>query len=294
MKNKFGMPGVMLATLLMSALMTSSCKKDDDDGGNNNGKTDPNTIATSNLIAFFPLETEGEDVEYSGNMLTFNQAVGATSFVTARRGNGYQGSDSEAYLEYDIASGSQLKTLEEVTVSCWIKTHHPLGGAAKILTINGGDPFMGAMALLQESAPAGDSVDIKFYIYDSESPDWKGQDIRIQSARFTNDLWFHLVALYNKTTSSMELYSNGVLVATQIKYAGPDPGEGDQPLLGPIKLGQDMTKLHIGTWVQQIAGAPEAFMKYYPGTVDEIRIFNKALSADEINDLYEAEVTQIN
>jgi hypothetical protein len=153
---------------------------------------------------------------------------------------------------------------------------------------------MGGMALLQESAAAGDPVDIKFYIYDSESPDWKGQDIRIQSSKFTNNLWFHLVALYNKTTSELKLFSNGELVGTSIRYAGPDPGEGDQPLLGPIKLGQDMTKLHIGSWTQQIAGNPEGWMKYYPGIVDEIRIYNKALSDEEVKDLYEAEVTQIN
>ncbi len=293
MKYKIGLFGVMFATLLFSAVMVSSCNKDDDDNGGDNGKIDPGTIAPSNLIAYFPLEEEGEDPAGSA-MLTFNKSVGAVSFPTARRGNGYQGAATESYLEYDIASGSSLMTLDEVTIACWVKTHHPLGGAAKILTVNGGDGLMGGLALLQESAPAGDSVDVKFYIFDSESPEWKGQDVRSQSSRFTNDLWFHLVALYNKTTSTMELYSNGQLVLTSVRYAGPEPAEGDQPLLGPIKLGQDMTKLHIGAWTQLIAGNPESWMKYYPGVVDEIRIYNKALSASEIKSLYDAEVTQIN
>jgi hypothetical protein len=106
-------------------------------------------------------------------------------------------------------------------------------------------------------------------------------------------MWFHLVALYNKTTSTMEFYANGTLVFTQIKYAGPEAG-GTQPLLGPIKLGQDMTKIHFGAWTQQIAGTPEGWMTYYQGMVDEFRIYNKALSQAEITALYEAEVTQIN
>ena len=91
----------------------------------------------------------------------------------------------------------------------------------------------------------------------------------------------------------MEFYANGTLVFTQIKYAGPEAG-GTQPTLGPIKLGQDMTKIHFGAWAQQIAGTPEGWMNYYKGMVDEFRIYNKALSPAEITALYEAEVTQIN
>jgi hypothetical protein len=54
-----------------------------------------------------------------------------------------------------------------------------------------------------------------------------------------------------------------------------------------------MTKIHFGAWPQQIAGTPESWMTYYRGLVDEFRIYKKALTADEVMDLYEAEVTQI-
>jgi hypothetical protein len=291
MKNKFGLPGAMVGTLLLGGMLFISCDNDDDNG--DNGKIDPNTIASSNLIAYFPFETLNEEVEFSDNTITFGDDVGAATLATGRRGNAYKGSSSEAYFEYDIASGTGLKTLDEFSLACWIKTPHTTSGAAKIFTINGGDSFMGALALLQESQAAGDSVDLKFYLFDSESPEWKGQDIRKQSAKFVNDLWFHLVAVYNKTTSTMEFYANGDFVFSQNKWAGPESG-GTQPPLGPIKLGQDMTKIHFGTWTQQIAGTPESWMTYYQGMIDEFRIYNKALSADEIADLYEAEVTQIN
>jgi hypothetical protein len=35
-------------------------------------------------------------------------------------------------------------------------------------------------------------------------------------------------------------------------------------------------------------------MTYYKGIVDEFRVYNKALSTTEIQELYDAEVTQIN
>jgi hypothetical protein len=294
MKNKFGLLGVLSGTLLISGLFVSSCNKDDNNNNNGNNGTDPSTIAASNLIAYFPFEEEGEDVQFSNNTITFNQAVGNASLVTGRRGNAYKGDTTESYFEYDVATGTSLKTLDEITLACWIKTPHTTGGAAKIFAINGGDPFMGALTLIQESQAAGDSVDMKFYLYDSESPEWKGQDIRKQSAGFVNDMWFHIVALYNKTTSSMEFYVNGDLVHTSVKYAGPDPGDGNQPVLGPIKLGQDMNQILIGAWPQQIAGTPEGWMTYFRGMVDELRIYNKALTPQEIQDLYAAEVTQIN
>jgi hypothetical protein len=153
---------------------------------------------------------------------------------------------------------------------------------------------MGNLVLIQESQPLGDSVDMKLYLYDSSSPDWKGQDVRKQSDKFLNDKWFHIVTLYRKSSSTIEIYANGKLVLTGIRYSGPTPVSGPQPLLGPITLGSDMTKIHFGAWAQQIAGTPETWMSYYKGIVDEFRVYNKALTAAEVKSLYDAEVTMIN
>jgi hypothetical protein len=184
--------------------------------------------------------------------------------------------------------------LDEFSIACWIKTPSTTSGAAKIFALNGGDGFMGNLTLIQESQPLGDSVDMKMYLFDSESPEWKGQDIRKQSDKFLNDKWFHIVGVYRKGGSEEEFYANGKRVFSQIRYAGPVPTTGPQPLLGPIKLGADMTKIYFGVWPQQIAGNPDSWMTYFKGMVDELRIYNKALSNAEIADLYAAETTQIN
>ena len=55
-----------------------------------------------------------------------------------------------------------------------------------------------------------------------------------------------------------------------------------------------MSKIYFGVWPQQIAGTPEGYMAYFKGLVDEFRIYNKALTDNEVMDLYEAEVGQIN
>lgn len=299
MKNKFRILGALLfAAMLMTSLTMTSCKDDDDD--DDDGKIDPSTIAASNLIAYFNFESlpaAGAAVPFSNNTITFGQKVGASTFVVGRRGNALKGSTSEAYLEYNITGNTALKTLTEFTLACWIKSPVTTSGAAKIFAVNGGDGFMGTLTLMQESQPAGDSLDMKVYLFSSETV-WQGQDIRAQREEFVNDLWFHMVGIYRKETSTMEFWANGIKVFEQIRYADGDPdgeeGPIPQPLLGEITLGQDMTKIHFGAWPQQIAGTQADWMTYYKGMVDEFRIYNKALTEAEVLALYEAEVTQIN
>jgi hypothetical protein len=284
---------ILIAVSLTAGLMYS-CEDDDDDNGDN-GRVDPGTVASSNLIAYFPFDSEpagGAAVTNSNNQITFVRKVGAASFVEGRRGNAFQGAP-DSYLEYNLASGSAFTTLDEFSISCWLKTPVTTTGASKIFGINGGDPTMGNLALIQESQPMGDSVDLKLYLFDSASPEWKGQDIRADNEAFLNDKWFHLTALYRKATSTMEFWANGRRVFSQIRYAGPVPATGTQPLLEGITLMNDGNKIFFGAWPQQIAATPESWMTYFRGLVDEFRIYNKALSEDEIMDLYEAEVTQI-
>lgn len=293
MKNKL----YLLGAFLFGLLLLSSCSKDDNSSGND-GKIDPSTVAATNLIAYFSFDAEpaaNAAVDKTNGSITYTKKVGPGAFVPGRRGNAYQGNALQSYLEYAVGTGTALKTLDEFSLACWIKTPVTTSGACKIFTINGGDSFMGALALMQESQALGDSVDMKFYLFDSASPAWKGQDIRKNKTAFLNDKWFHLVALYRKATSTMEFFANGKLVYSAVKYADAAPaGGGAQPLLEGVTLGSDMTKIHFGAWTQQIAGAPESWMTYYKGMVDEFRIYNKALSEAEVQSLYDAEITQIN
>ncbi len=275
---------IAVAAILMGSLFTS-CKSTEPDPYA--GKTNPSTIAESNLVAYFPFESESQSIDL-GTGITYDKKAGAATFVTGRRGNCYQGSSSEGYLQYSLASTNPFKTMSEFTVACWVKTA-AAGGAAMIFQVNGGDGTMSNLDLMLEGGSNADSLQFKGYLYNSTTT-WQGQDIASQNIGFTPNKWVHVVYSYNKTTSTMALYANGILVKTSQRYADPNSTP-----LGALTFGSDMTKINIGAWNQQIAGSgTQDWMKYFPGMVDELRIYNKALSDTEVKALYDAEVTVIN
>ena len=52
----------------------------------------------------------------------------------------------------------------------------------------------------------------------------------------------------------------------------------------------NMNALYIGGWASLIDGKQaEAWMTYFNGSIDEVRMYNKALSTEEIAKLYQEE-----
>jgi len=285
--NFFGIFAVI--ALLFTGMVFTSCEEKEPDPYE--GKTNPSTIAAANLVAYFPFESETASIE-KGTGITYNKKGGAASFALGRRGNAYKGSTSQAYLEYNVDSlNNVFKSMTEFTMGAWIKTP-PAGGAADIFRLNSGDAFMGNLVLMLEGGSNNDSLDIKGYLFNSTT-EWKGQDIRKAHRSFLSDRWVHVAYSYNKTTSTETLYANGLPVATSVRYAGPKVGEV-QPPLGPLTFKSGMTKILIGAWAQQLDGTGQDWMKYYPGLLDELRIYNKALTDTEMKALYDAEITVIN
>jgi hypothetical protein len=73
----------------------------------------------------------------------------------------------------------------------------------------------------------------------------------------TPNVWTHLAATYDGTT--MKLYVNGILVASQ-PQSGPIVTSGN-----PLQIGGD-----------------SFYGQYFIGAIDEVRIYDRALSASEV------------
>ena len=81
------------------------------------------------------------------------------------------------------------------------------------------------------------------------------------------DLWYHIVGVFDDSANTLDLYINGKSDATQV--SGTD---------GILSSSRNVL---IGS--QYISGSPTY---YFNGLIDEVRIYNRTLSADEIKQHY--------
>jgi len=79
--------------------------------------------------------------------------------------------------------------------------------------------------------------------------------------RLDADTWYHLAATYNRQT--LKSYKNGVLITSNSLPSG-DP----YPERGTLKF-----------------GSHSIYVAYFTGTVDDVHVYEKALTAEEINEI---------
>lgn len=291
MKNKFKITGALLIMMMiaMSSILTSCDKKDDPD----DGKIDPSTIATTNLVAYFPFEDNA--TEMIANLTPTMQPN--VTYVAGRRGKAYQGANA-AHLLYTLPATSKMKTLTSYSVAMWIKSPRVTGDPEPTIFEIGksDDLFWGnlKLTLIRRDATV-DSLVFKLLFRKVGVP-WEPQFIEYGNKLFPINIWMHLVFQYDQTTSKFMIYKDGVKVVTndgvENRWA-----DGDQvvprPALGPLNFA-NADKINIGAWRPKTEGtATDAWMGWFLGNLDELRVYDKALTATEVKALFDAEVTQI-
>lgn len=291
MKNKFKITGALLIMMMiaMSSILTSCDKKDDPD----DGKIDPGTIATTNLVAYFPFE--GNGTEMIANLTPTMQPN--VTYVAGRRGQAYQGANL-AHLLYTLPAASKMKTLTSYSVAMWIKSPRVTGDPEPtIFEIGKSDDLSWGnlkLTLIRRDATV-DSLVFKILFRKVGVP-WEPQFIEYGNKLFPINIWMHLVFQYDQTTSKFMIYKDGVKVVTNASVEDRW-ADGDQvvprPALGPLNFA-NADKINIGAWRPKTEGtATDAWMGWFLGNLDELRVYDKALTATEVKALFDAEVTQI-
>ncbi len=285
MKRKIDFLGVLLGVLLLGGAVLVSCKKDNPD----DGKIDPGTIATNNLVAYFPFD--GDAVESIASIAP-TVTTGVT-YVTGRRGQAYQGADL-AHLLYTLPANSKMKTLTSFTVALWIKSPLVTGDPEPIFFQIGKstDLYWGNLTLaLNRLDATADSLQFKAFFY-KDGVDWSGQHVSYSNQAFTINTWMHIVFEYDATTSKYKIYKNGVQVVTNTGVEDRKTGDGQGPLGALAFVNADV--INIGAWRPKTEGsATDAWMGWFLGNLDEMRVYDKALTDTEVKDLFDAEVTQL-
>ena len=287
MKKVFVICACALAVLV-------SCKPDNNTPTGANGKAEI-TVAKDALVAYLPLESAAPEV---GDFTLASEGSGnSDNFKAGRTGKAYYGSVN-SYLAYDLGENCPLKSLKAFTLSMWVKQaeidydHAPVPMYVNITDPT--DACWGNLAMSIDRTETGAgylAYKWAFRMGDKGSV-WKVWNYDEWGDCFPAARWNHIIVCHLHVKYKFNVYCNGIDVTPEAVVpcvVGEDP-VGDLEFL-------NATQLWVGNWP----------VRYYDGfqwgdewighmdeaAVDELRIYNRALTAEEAKALYDAEVANI-
>jgi hypothetical protein len=163
----------------------------------------------------------------------------------------FRGPDAAVRVESSSETSVSLNPAADtgnMTISAWVK---PEGSQPPFATI----------------VAKGFNNGYQMHLEGGEPVFEKGSGAEAQASKtLDNDKWYHLAGVYDSTASnSMKMYINGGLEAEDDDTIGDAPGDD----------------LGIGNNLQTSS-------RHFNGVIDEVRIYNRALSPNEITELYTA------
>ena len=217
----------------------------------------PNNLG---LVGYWPLDdgagTVARDASGNGNIGTLQNSP---TWVTGQMGTALSFDGSSQSVFGTVTSASQ-KSFSALTISVWARATN-LGANASLFGRTDGSTIYqtnGAFGLDLNIA-AGSKFGFHFN---------NGTDNRI-AFNFTpsTNTWYHLVATFDSSTGAVALYVNGVQsVSTTLSAAS----------IASITNGM----FRIAQWDTSTS------QFWFPGTLDDVRIYNRALSAADVTALY--------
>lgn len=108
----------------------------------------------------------------------------------------------------------------------------------------------------------------------------------------TGGTWVHVVGRYDGTTSNIDIFANGILVSNNNFRKRTRSSGATQVDMGPV-ITKPPVQAVIGAFPNAASGFPnsatQSWQKYMTGSIDEVRVYTKALTDDEIKALYDLE-----
>ena len=280
-------------------LGTTSCGDDEDTLPAIDGYNNSDEVASTNLIAHWPLD--GNGVEKKSNVAP-SKSTNA-SFVAGAKGQAVK--FNAGFLDYPSISSLNI-TSGSISISTWAKltnTKLVAGGASNISPIfsiaGGPNANIGNLALFGNTheLTTSDSIQLKaeFHFDKGDGTDFGGDcvnmirketwmdDTHTPNANKIGGQWAHIVYVYDGSNANNRLYVNGVKIsnapwesrnggaALAMKFFSPN-----RPIIGATQSVANGTNA-------------ETWNKALTGEVDEIRVYNKSLTVAEIGALYKLE-----
>lgn len=269
----------IIATLSVAAITLgmSSCQEEFDPASyapavNIGGYTSSKQIATTNLIAHWAFD--GSLVDSVSNTSGVNTG---TSFVAGAKGQALQGGLNSYVI---TTPASSITSLKSFTITNWINTPPPSTGIIGLFSLSNTKEFWGNIEIFIENGSTNENGQLRIHINGGSG------DKTFAANNILNlfDKWVSLAVSYDETTSIVKLYVNGSRVSS-----GTVTG-----LTGPLNF-VNSGQIVFGTTQFQTTPSlttthgSEPWASFLTGQLDEFRIYNKALSDEEVGSLAKLE-----
>ena len=192
--------------------------------------------------------------------------------------------DGATAIKY--ANANDFLTATSATIAMWVNNAVNPNTEFYFSLVDTKDYWHSSAAFLLVEHAKVDACTFKFALMDH----W----VEYNSQSFTKPLfdgqWHHLAFVYDETTSKLSVYFDGQNVPTPLNSSGADMGDfkdGNGNPLGPLNL-VNATNLIVGGWNKQagVTGEGADWVKGFSGKMDQFRLYGKALSATEVQALY--------
>lgn len=217
------------------------------------------SFLTNGLVAYYPFNGNANDASGHGNNGTAQNVTFAT--VSNRLAAIFTGALNSSV---QVADSPSLDITNAVTVSLWFDCF-------------GDTQWVGC--LLDKAWKQPVSMD---WSYRAWSVWWQGPDIiapqwtanyaqwmpEAGATSVSHNQWYHMVAIADGGNGLCKFYTNGVVAASVI--------------VTPFTVSAGPFPLVIGAPVAQTASNQTGFL----GAINDVRIYNRALSASEVQQLY--------
>jgi hypothetical protein len=249
---------LLLATLAMIGLTASTM-----------AQNIPSYVPTIGLQSWFPFSGNANDFSTFSN----NGNVNGSTLITDRFGtpnSAYYFNGINNYITLPLATGN-IASSSQMTISYWIKPTSLNG--INIIFSNWIDSGIGDNTPVGFYSDITDAKIVSNYIVGFGV----GSQLSIE-----NNNWYNIITVYDGSqlvqTERQKLYINGILQALDFScsYCSSNIPQNLGSIANSTSIG---ARLINGNWVE-----------FFHGSIDDLGIWNRALTGQEINDLYNGNI----
>ena len=222
----------------------------------------PSYVPTSGLVGWWPFTGNANDLSINGNNGTVNGATLCNDRNNISN-NAYQFNGSSSISA--ISTPSLNWGNSAYSISVWALNTSPFNSFESIATK--GYSVMPYTAWILRF----ENTSLRWFAGTTYNSSWLNNADVTAIGNFNSNNWYHIVAVFNPANSTASLYINGVLNISISATSNVNPNNSDPLYFGASSSGENLS-----------------------GNLDDIGIWNRVLTQQEITSLYTSSTVGVN